>query len=156
MEIAELRREKDDYFRHAHDSPLSVEQRASFKGLRYLAEDAAYRFNVTVDPNGGGTLEEVEMSDGSANHLRRVGTVRFDVAGERVALIAYEQPTGRAAMSRPSLSAEAASRSTSTVPTTRIAPTTTPGAARYRPRRTGSPWRSAPESFPSIDARVNR
>src|SRR5437870_13085388 len=91
MEIAELRREKDDYFRHAHDSPLSVEQRASFKGLRYLAEDAAYRFNVTVDPNGGGTLEEVETSDGSANQLRRVGTVRLDVAGEGVALIRYRR-----------------------------------------------------------------
>jgi len=91
VEIAELRREKDDYFRHAHDSPLSVEQRASFKGLHYLPEDAAYRFNVTVDPNGGGTVEEVEMSDGSASHLRRIGTVRFAVAGERVGLIAYEQ-----------------------------------------------------------------
>lgn len=91
MKIAELRREKDDYFRHAHDSPLSVEQRASFKGLRYLPEDAAYRFTVTLDPAAAGAVEEVEMSDGSTNHLQRAGTVRFAVAGERVGLVAYEQ-----------------------------------------------------------------
>jgi hypothetical protein len=89
--VAELRHAKDAYFGGAHDSPLSVAQRAQFAGLRYFPEDAAYRMTVTVDPTGGGDLGDVEMSDGSTSRLRRVGTVRFDVGGERVALVAYEQ-----------------------------------------------------------------
>jgi uncharacterized protein (DUF1684 family) len=91
MDVEEQRRAKDRYFGHAHDSPLTVEQRATFEGLRYFANDPAFRFTVTVDPAAGGAVEEVEMSDGSADHLRRAGTVRVDVAGERVSLIAYEQ-----------------------------------------------------------------
>ena len=91
MDVQELRREKDRYFGHAHDSPLTVEQRTHFEGLRYFDEDPAFRFTVTVDPDGGGGVDEVEMSDGSSDHLRRAGTVRFDVGGQRVGLIAFAQ-----------------------------------------------------------------
>ena len=91
MDVAELRREKDEYFGHAHDSPLTVDQRAQFRGLRYFPEDDSFRFTVTVDATGSGGADEVEMSDGSTSRLRRLGTVRFDVGGERVALVAYEQ-----------------------------------------------------------------
>jgi hypothetical protein len=94
MDLQELRHEKDHYFGHAHDSPLTVDQRQHFDGLRYFPEDAAYRFTVTVDPEGGGVVEEVEMSDGSTDHLPRAGTVRFDVGGERVGLIAFAQGDG--------------------------------------------------------------
>jgi uncharacterized protein (DUF1684 family) len=91
MVIADLRQAKDDYFRRAHDSPLTVAQRARFGGLRYFPEDPAYHYTVTVDVDGAGGTEEVEMSDGSTSRLRRLGTVRFDVGGERVGLVAYEQ-----------------------------------------------------------------
>jgi hypothetical protein len=91
MDIQELRRAKDYYFGHEHDSPLTVEQREAFKGLRYFPEDAAFRFTVTVDRDAGGAVEDVEMSDGSTDQLRRAGIVRFDIAGERVGLLAFEQ-----------------------------------------------------------------
>ena len=91
VDVAELRSAKDDFFRRAHDSPLTVEQRASFAGLRYFPEDAAYRFAVTVDTASAGGTDEVEMSDGSTNTMRRAGAVRFEIAGERAELVAYEQ-----------------------------------------------------------------
>jgi hypothetical protein len=91
MDVAQLRRAKDEYFGRAHDSPLTVEQRGRFDGLRYFDADDAYRFTVTVDPAGGGAIEEIEMSDGSTSRMRHLGTVRFDVGTERVALVAYEQ-----------------------------------------------------------------
>jgi uncharacterized protein (DUF1684 family) len=94
MDVQKLRREKDHYFGHEHDSPLTVEQRAHFEGLRYFTEEASLRYTVTVDPEGGRAVEEVEMSDGSSDHLRRAGTVRFAVGGERVALIAFAQGDG--------------------------------------------------------------
>jgi uncharacterized protein len=94
MDITELRHEKDHYFGHEHDSPLTVEQRAHFEGLRYFPEDNAFRFTVTVDPEGSGGVEEVEMSDGSTDHMPRAGTVRFDVGSERVGLLAFSQGDG--------------------------------------------------------------
>src|SRR3954468_4537490 len=94
MDIAELRHEKDHYFEHAHDSPLTVDQRSHFEGLRYFADDDAFHFTVTVDPDGSGAVDEVEMSDGSTDHLPRAGTVRFDVRGERVGLLAFAQGDG--------------------------------------------------------------
>ena len=94
MDVKELRHEKDHYFGHAHDSPLTVDQRAHFEGLRYFPEDEAFRFTVSVDPEGSGAVEEVEMSDGSTDHLPRAGRVRFDVATERVGLIAFAQGDG--------------------------------------------------------------
>ena len=94
MDVEKLRREKDHYFGHAHDSPLTVDQRGHFQGLHYFPNDPALRFTVTVDPDGAGAVEEVEMSDGSTHHLPRAGTVRFDVDGERAGLIAFAQGDG--------------------------------------------------------------
>jgi uncharacterized protein (DUF1684 family) len=91
MDVATLRHAKDEYLARAHDSPLTVEQRTRFSGLRYFPEDAAYRFTVTVDPDGRADAEDVEMSDGSTSRLRRLGTVRFDIGGERLSLVAFEQ-----------------------------------------------------------------
>jgi len=91
MNVAELRREKDDYFRRAHDSPLTPEERRGFTGLRYFPEDAHLRFIVTLDRTAAGGVEEVEMSNGSTTEMRRVGVVRFDVDGERGELVAFEQ-----------------------------------------------------------------
>ena len=91
MNVAELRREKDEYFRRAHDSPLTPEERTSFTGLRYFAEDASLRYRVTLDTTAAGDEEEIEMSNGSTTEMRRVGVVRFDVDGERGELVAFEQ-----------------------------------------------------------------
>ena len=73
-----MRREKDDYFGKAHDSPLTVEQRRAFTGLKYFDADPAFRFEVALDGGPGG-VEEVEMSDGTTDHLQRAGTVKFTV-----------------------------------------------------------------------------
>ena len=91
MDVRELREAKDHFFGHEHDSPLTVEQRSHFGGLRYFADDPALRFTVTVDPAGAGGVEDVETSDGSSEALSRAGIVRFDVGGERVSLVAFAQ-----------------------------------------------------------------
>lgn len=90
MDILELRRAKDDYFGRQHDSPLTVDQRRSFTGLRYFDPDPAFRFEVT--PVGApGEVEEVEMSDGTTDHLQRAGTVHFSVEGAEATLVAFQQ-----------------------------------------------------------------
>ncbi len=91
MDIAALRKAKDEYFRRSHDSPLADEQRGDFHGLRYFVEDPAYRFEVTLGHDGAGGGDEVEMSDGSSSTMRRAGHVAFRVGGREVKLLAYEQ-----------------------------------------------------------------
>src|SRR5713226_3553373 len=91
MDLTERRRAKDDYFRRAHDSPLTIGQRRAFGGLSYFESDPAYRFVVPLDPAGGGSTEEVEMSDGSTSELERAGTLRFRVDGRDVSLLAFRQ-----------------------------------------------------------------
>jgi len=56
VDIAQLRHAKDDYFKRAPDSPLTL-----------------------------GDVEEIEMSNGSTTRMRRVGVVHFDLGGELVA-----------------------------------------------------------------------
>src|SRR5688572_17592222 len=74
MDLVDLRRAKDAHFGKAHDSPLTVTQRNHFDGLRYFDPDPAFRFEVTLE-GPAGTVEEVEMSDGTTDHLQRAGTV---------------------------------------------------------------------------------
>jgi uncharacterized protein (DUF1684 family) len=90
MDLVTLRRSKDDYFGKAHDSPLTVTQRQHFDGLRYFDVDPAFRFEVTLEGAAGG-VEEVEMSDGTTDHLQRAGTVTFRVDGADATLLAFHQ-----------------------------------------------------------------
>ena len=90
MDLAELRRAKDEHFGKAHDSPLTVTQRQHFDGLRYFDPDPALRFEVTPE-GGAGAVEEVEMSDGTTDHLQRAGIVRFTVDGTDTTLLAFQQ-----------------------------------------------------------------
>ncbi len=90
MDVMELRRAKDDHFGKAHDSPLTVEQRHHFDGLKYFDPNPAFRFEVTLD-GPTGSVDEVEMSDGTTDHLQRAGTVRFTVEATEATLLAYHQ-----------------------------------------------------------------
>jgi uncharacterized protein len=90
MGLAELRRAKDAFFGGPHDSPLTVEQRRSFTGLKYFDPDPGFRFEVALEEGPSG-IEEVEMSDGTTDHLQRAGTVRFGVDGVDATLLAFYQ-----------------------------------------------------------------
>ena len=90
MDVATLRREKDELFGNSHDSPLTHEQRHVFSGLRYFPEDPTYRFEVALEPESAPVAEPVETSDGSTSELVRAGHLRFRV-GRRRMLLAYEQ-----------------------------------------------------------------
>lgn len=84
---------KDEYFRLAPDSPIPAEDRAAFTGLAYFPVDPAYRFEgLELGPYDGTEPEAFDMPT-SQDDLRRAwraGTFRFRVAGQAVALVAYD------------------------------------------------------------------
>jgi len=90
MDIAEIRRMKDEFFARAGDSPLTNEQRASFAGLRYFPHDPRFRFEAVLT-RAGGAHEEIQTSDGSVQHLARAGDLGFQLDGRDIVLAAYEQ-----------------------------------------------------------------
>ena len=69
---------RDGLFRTHPQSPLDVEGRRTFSGLRYFAYDPALRFSAPVDPRPGERVE-IQTSTGEAMALRRCGTVTLPV-----------------------------------------------------------------------------
>lgn len=93
MDVATLRKAKDDYFKHSPHSPLTPAQQPGFKGLVYFAEDPQFRFALPLEATEHGH-EEVQMSDGSVQRMRRAGRFRFSVDGVEVALTAFDSNGG--------------------------------------------------------------
>lgn len=84
---------KDDYFRHATDSPIPETERDTFAGLSYYPIDHEMRFeSLPLGPVPDGLEEElqVQTSDGAERHGRRVGTLEFSVAGAVQRLVALQ------------------------------------------------------------------
>jgi len=83
---------KDRMFRtDARMSPLLPEQRATFTGLPYYPFNAAYRVpaSLTPDPAAGNLIIELPTSAQEMRRMRRVGTLRFTIAGTDLSLTAF-------------------------------------------------------------------
>jgi len=90
--VAGFRAEKDEYFRHAHDSPIPAAERESFTGLPYFPVDESLRFEgLKLEPYGGSepTHFEIPTSDGKLRDAQRAGVFRFDIGGVTHVLTGY-------------------------------------------------------------------
>src|SRR4051794_20827916 len=91
MDLTELRRMKDEFFRQGADSPLTDGQRRGFTGLRYFAPDAQLRFEAVLERPNTSEYEDIQTSDGQVQHLPRAGTLRFRLGDHDVGVAAYDQ-----------------------------------------------------------------
>ena len=150
-ELDDLRAQKDEFFTSPH-SPL--EPGANFEGLAYFPEAAAFRFEAPIQPSPGGELT-VGTSDGQNRIYQRAGMVRFQVNGTDAQLTLLhpsattatsyrsgmqprvKKPTVRADISISTWKRTGWFPSTSTWPTTRIAPIRRPTRAHSRQPKTG-------------------
>ena len=90
--IANYRAEKDDYFRHAPDSPLAPADRATFQGLPYFPVDEALRFEgLPLEPYAGSEPAQFQIptSDGKLRDAIRAGVFRFEIGGTSHTLTGY-------------------------------------------------------------------
>lgn len=90
--VAGFRAEKDDYFRHAHDSPIPPAEREAFTGLPYFPVDESMRFEgLTLEPYTGSepTHFQIPTSDGKLRDAQRAGVLRFDIGGVTHSLTGY-------------------------------------------------------------------
>jgi uncharacterized protein (DUF1684 family) len=88
--LLRLRTEKDEYFAQDLDSPLTPEDRATFRGFRYFDPDPAFRFESKLSRYENPETVAMATSKGARQLFKRVGYFDFTVGGQQVRVHAYQ------------------------------------------------------------------
>jgi len=90
-ELEAFRADKDGFFHHHPQSPLTPEQRGSFTGLVYFPEDPALAIEAPLDTDvDRDEVIELQTTGGGTQAYRRAGKVRFQVEGRPAEITLYE------------------------------------------------------------------
>src|SRR5438045_9566748 len=81
-ELKQFRAEKDHVFAHDPGSPIPADQRPSFKGLIYFAENQDLVIETRVDRNVEPGEVRRSSTGGEEQVYRRYGAVNFEVNGQ--------------------------------------------------------------------------
>ena len=81
-EIERERQEKDNAFKHAHESPIPHEERDTFEGLKYYPVNAKYRFTVRLQKYSSPGVVVMATSTGTQQRYLRYGSFEFSVDGK--------------------------------------------------------------------------
>lgn len=95
-ELDEFRKMKDQFFKTDPHSPLSQEQKASFKGLNYYPENSDLRFETKIKVYKGHEHVQMQTSTGDIEDYLKYGIFQFDVAGALAELTVYQSEDGGA------------------------------------------------------------
>jgi len=87
--LDQFRKEKDDFFKHYPDSPLTREQKKTFTGLRYFPENPDLALEVTVEVFPERQTIVMQTSTGDEQEYQRFGHFHFTVNGQEAALTLY-------------------------------------------------------------------
>lgn len=88
-ELEEFRREKDEFFAHHPQSPLTFAQKRRFTGLAYFPENPDLRLEVPVEEFETQDEIEIQTSTGDVQRYVRYGRFTFAVGGEAASLTLY-------------------------------------------------------------------
>jgi uncharacterized protein len=84
--VGAWRAARERLFREHPQSPVPAGERASWAGLRWFPEDAAYRVPAAIVPADGATVEIDTGGEDGVVRYRRAGTLRFRLQGQDCAL----------------------------------------------------------------------
>ncbi len=87
--LEQMRKEKDEAFRHDPGSPLPPHERRSFKGLSYFPVDPRYRFEVGLVEEPRKRLD-IQRSGGDVVTYARLGHFRLPLPDGEARLALYE------------------------------------------------------------------
>lgn len=93
-ELTEFRKQKDEYYGHDHQSPLTHEQRENFGGLIYFAEDDSLRYEISIQEFEDQEIISMQTSTGDTQTYTRFGKVKFQVNGTEAELTVYASHHG--------------------------------------------------------------
>ncbi len=87
--VERSRRQKDEFLRSSHESPIPHDQRHDFRGLRYWEYDPMYRVSARLRRFPNPDTIVMETSKGTAAEYHRYGTLEFRIGRKRLELMAY-------------------------------------------------------------------
>ncbi len=90
--LDDFRREKDEFFKHDPQSPLTPEQRKKFGGLKYYPENPALRIVTPIEEYTDKQPVTMITSTGSVQEYLKYGQFSFEVNGEQATLQVYQDP----------------------------------------------------------------
>jgi uncharacterized protein (DUF1684 family) len=93
-ELTQFRREKDNFFRNDHHSPLSEEQKRDFEGLNYFPENPELEFELDINPFEVTEQVQIQTNTGDVQMYDRLGKIKFEVDGEPAELTIYANEHG--------------------------------------------------------------
>jgi uncharacterized protein len=92
--LDQFRAQKDDFFLHDWQSPLTPDQRQEFTGLKYYAENSALRLTLPIEPYADQEIVTMITSTGSVHEYVKYGRFSFEVNGEIATLQVYQDLDG--------------------------------------------------------------
>lgn len=88
--LTDFRQQKDEFFKHDWQSPLTPDQQQTFNGLNYYSENPALRLRVAVKEYDPKPVVTMITSTGSAREYLKYGQFTFEVNGEAATLQIYQ------------------------------------------------------------------
>jgi uncharacterized protein len=99
-DLDEFRKERDEFFRTDHHSPLAHEQTHHFTGLEYFAENPELVLVSELEPHAEGGEVTMETSTGETQVYDQAGVVQFSVDGEPAQVTLF-RPRGESGLFLP-------------------------------------------------------
>jgi hypothetical protein len=93
-ELDSFRAEKNEFFGHDLQSPLSAQQKGDFQGLNYFPENPDLRLEVKAEELPHKERIEMQTSTGDVQVYFRHSRFHFSVAGQAAELTIYEGDYG--------------------------------------------------------------
>ncbi len=93
-ELEAFRAEKDEFFGHDPQSPLTAQQKRDFRGLNYFPENADLRLEVEAGELPVKERIEMQTSTGDVQIYFRHSRFHFPVDGQEAELTIYEGEHG--------------------------------------------------------------
>lgn len=93
-ELLKFRKQKDAGWKNDQESPLTDDQKKSFKGLSYFPPNPDLSFELELDKNipDAGKEVVIKTTGGDEQIYLKAGKVKFSVEGNNVEAIVFEDP----------------------------------------------------------------
>jgi uncharacterized protein (DUF1684 family) len=88
-ELTVARQEKDAMFRDSENSPIPIQQRSGFTGLKYFDPDPEYVVTATFTESSKPDTITLQTSKASKRQAVRAGRFSFELQGKNLKLWAY-------------------------------------------------------------------
>ena len=93
-ELERFRKNKDEFFRTDHHSPLTPEQKQNFSGLNYFPENPDLDLTVEVERFDKGDVVKIQTNTGDVQAYERFGRFEFVHEEEEASLTIYSNEYG--------------------------------------------------------------